>query len=357
MAGLVPAIGVFKLSTTNKRWMPDQHRARREDDVRVWAASCAAALVASGLVGAGIAAAEDYPNRPVKVVVPFPAGGGTDALTRFVAKGMEQRLGQPVIVENRGGAGTTLAATAVSRAEPDGYTVMVGTASTFAAAPGLYKRLAYDPTKDFSPVMFFATVPFVLVVNPSLGVSSVKELIALAKSKPGELAFASAGVGAVHHIFCELFMSMTGIKMRHVPYRGGGLALNDVVAGHVPIYFADAGPPARFIRAGQLKALGVTTATRSSNLPEVPTLEEAGVPGYEANTWQLMAGPPQMPEPIVIKLNRTLAEVMLTPEAQTFFTSLGMQPRTSTPKEAHEHIVKEAARWTQVIRGIGISVD
>ena len=295
--------------------------------------------------------------RPVKIVVPFPAGGGTDALTRFVAKGLDQRLGQPFIVENRGGAGTTLGATAVARSDPDGYTIMVGTASTFAAAPGLYKRLAYDPAKDFSPIMMFATVPFVLVVNPSLGVNSVKELVALAKSKPGDLAFASAGVGAVHHIFCELFMSMTGIKMRHVPYRGGALAQNDVVAGHVPLYFADAGPAAALIKSGQLKALGVTTATRSSNLPEVPTLDEAGVTGYEANTWQLMAGPSQMPEPIVNRLNHALADVMVTPEAQNFFTSLGMQPRTGTPKEAHEHIVKEAARWTEVIRGIGISIE
>src|SRR5581483_11593665 len=215
-------------------------------------------------IAAGPAPAQDYPTRPVKIVVPFPAGGGTDALTRVVAKGMEQRLHQPFIIENRGGAGTTLGATFVARADPDGYTIMVGTASTFAAAPGLYKKLAYDPAKDFSPVMLFAKVPFVLVVNPSLGVSSVKELVALAKSKPGELAFASAGVGAVHHIFCELFMTMTGIRMRHVPYRGGGAALNDVVAGHVPVYFADAGPAAPLIKAGQIKALGVTTATRSS---------------------------------------------------------------------------------------------
>ena len=321
------------------------------------AAICAAVVAVSSPLGASVASAQDYPNRPVKVVVPFPAGGGTDALTRFVSKGMEQRLGQPFIVENRGGAGTTLGATAVARSEPDGYTLLVGTASTFAAAPGLYKRLAYDPTKDFSPVMYFATVPFVLVVNPSLGVSSVKELVALAKSKPGELAYASAGVGAVHHIFCELFMKMTDIKMRHVPYRGGAPALNDVVAGHVPVYFADAGPAAALIKSGQLKALGVTTATRSSNLPEVPTLDEAGVTGYEANTWQMMVGPPQVPEPVVMKLNRTLGEVMRTPEAQNYFTSLGMQPRTSTPKEAHEHIVKEAARWTEVIRGIGISVE
>ena len=301
--------------------------------------------------------AQDYPSRPVKIVVPFPAGGGTDALTRFVAKGLEQRLGQPFIVENRGGAGTTLGATAVARSEPDGYTIMVGTASTFAAAPGLYKRLAYDPNKDFAPVMLFATVPFVLVVHPSLGVSNVKELVALAKSKPGELSYASAGVGAVHHIFCELFMSMTGIDMKHVPYRGGGPALNDVVAGHVPIYFADAGPAAPLIRSGQLKALGVTTATRASHLPDVPTLNEAGVTGYEANTWQMMVGPARMPEPIVARLNRALGEFMLTAEAQTLFHRARHAAAPSTPTEAAEHIRVEAARWTKIIQGIGVSVD
>src|SRR6187401_1502366 len=341
MAGLVPAISI------QWAWPCHAHRDSRhkaghdgERDVVRRIVPYAVALAACLSLGASAVSAQDYPMRPVKIVVPFPAGGGTDALTRFVAKGLDQRLGQPFIVENRGGAGTTLGATAVARSEPDGYTIMVGTASTFAAAPGLYKRLAYDPTKDFSPIMLFATVPFVLVVNPSLGVSNVRELVALAKSKPGELAFASAGVGAVHHIFCELFMTMTGIKMRHVPYRGGAPALNDVVANHVPIYFADAGPAATLIKSGQLKALGVTTASRSSNLPDVPTLAEAGVSGYEANTWQLMAGPANMPQPIVTKLNRTLADFMVTAEAQKFFTSLGMEPKTGTPAEAHEHIVK-----------------
>ncbi|MBM3529081.1 MAG: tripartite tricarboxylate transporter substrate binding protein [Alphaproteobacteria bacterium] len=316
-----------------------------------------AGLLWIGIVVCGTAAAQDYPTRPVKIVVPFPAGGGTDALTRVVAKGLEQRLGQPFIIENRGGAGTTLGATAVARSAPDGYTIMVGTASTFAVAPGLYKRLQYDPTKDFTQVMLFATVPFVLVVNPALGVSSVKELIARAKDKPGDLAFASAGVGAVHHIYAELLMHMTGIKMRHVPYRGGGAALNDVVAGHVPIYFADAGPAATLIREGKLKALGVTTARRASHLPDVPTLHEAGVTGYEANTWQMLVGPARMPDPIVQRLNGALAEFMRTPEAQSYFTGLGMQPMTGTPAQAHEHVRAESERWTKIIRGIGLSID
>jgi tripartite-type tricarboxylate transporter receptor subunit TctC len=316
-----------------------------------------AAAAALLLAFAASAIAQTYPNRPVKIVVPFPAGGGTDALTRFIAKGMEQRLGQPFIIENRGGAGTTLGATAVARSEPDGYTIMVGTASTFAVAPGLYKRLAYDPNKDFSPVMLFATVPFVLVVNPSLGVNSANELIALARSKPNDLAFASAGVGAVHHIYAELLMHMTGIKMRHVPYRGGGVALNDVVAGHVPVYFADAGPAAPLIRSGKLRALGVTTATRASHMPEVPTLHEAGVTGYEANTWQMLVGPPRLPEPIVTRLNAALADFMRTPEAQKHFTGLGMQPTTGTPAQAADHIRKESAKWITIIKAIGVSID
>jgi tripartite-type tricarboxylate transporter receptor subunit TctC len=205
--------------------------------------------------------------------------------------------------------------------------------------------------------MLFATVPFVLVVHPSLGVKSVQELVALAKSKPGELTYASAGIGAVHHIFCEMFMSMTGISMKHVPYRGGGPALNDVVAGHVPIYFADAGPAASLIRSGKLVALGVTTSARAAHMPDVPTLHEAGVIGYEANTWQMMVAPARTPEPVVAQLNAALTEVMKTPEAQQYFTGLGMRPTTGTPAEAAEHIRKESARWTALIRGIGLSID
>jgi tripartite-type tricarboxylate transporter receptor subunit TctC len=346
--GLVPCPGVITLASASReiRLLGEGNVVRR--------AAIAAVMLLLGVNGT---LAQTYPNRPVKVVVPFPAGGGTDALTRFITKGMEQRLGQPFIVENRGGAGTTLGATAVARSEPDGYTIMVGTASTFAAAPGLYKRLAYDPNKDFAPVMMFATVPFVLVVHPSLGVRSVSELVALAKSKPGELPYASAGVGAVHHIFCEMFMSMTGISMKHVPYRGGGPALNDVVAGHVPVYFADAGPAASLIKSGKLIALGVTTATRAGHMPDVPTLHEAGVTGYEANTWQMMAGPARMPEPVVARLNAALTEVMRTPEAQSYFSGLGMQTATGTPADAAEHVRKESARWTALIRKIGISIE
>ena len=326
------------------------------------AAKVAAVIVAMlgaefALVGDEGFAQQDYPARPVKIVVPYAAGGGTDALTRFIARGMEQRLGQPFIIENRGGSGTTIGGLAVARAEPNGYTLIMGTSSTFAIAPGLYRHLAYDPRKDFSPIMLVATVPFVLCVHPSLGVTTAKELIALAKSKPGELSYASGGAGAPHHIYAELLKNMTGIDMKHVPYRGGGPALNDVVAGHVRVYFADAGPAAALIKAGKLRALGVTTAKRVATLPDVPTLSEAGVTGYEANSWQMMAGPAQMPEAIVAKLNGALADFMRTPEAQHHFTSLGMQPKTGTPEEARDYIRSEADRWGKIIKGIGLSVN
>jgi tripartite-type tricarboxylate transporter receptor subunit TctC len=317
----------------------------------------AAALAVCSAFVADPAPAQDYPSRPVKVVVPFPAGGGTDALTRFVAKGMERRLGQPFIVENRGGVGTTLGATAVARSEPDGYTIMVGTASTFAVAPGLYKRLAYDPNKDFAPVMLFATVPFVLVVNPSLGVSNVKELVVLAKSKPGELSYASAGVGAVHHIFCELFMNMMGIDMKHVPYRGGGAALNDVVAGHVPIYFADAGPAAPLIRSGQLRALGVTTATRASHLPDVPTLQEAGLDDYEILQWWGILAPAGVPDEIVSALNGAINEVLASQEMKDFMAKDGARPRPMSADEFGAFMRANFERWQQVAQQAGMTAD
>ena len=226
---------------------------------------------------------------------------------------------------------------------------------TFAMAPSLYKSLAYNPVKDFSPIMLVATVPFVLTVHPSLGVNTAQELIALAKSKPGQLSYASGGAGAPHHIYAELLMHLTGIDIKHVPYRGGGPALNDVVAGHVPIYFADVGPAAPLIAAGKLKALGVTTAKRADNLTDVPTLAEAGIAGYEANSWQMFVGPANMPEPIVARVNAAMADFMQTPEAQKHFVSLGMKPNTGTPAEAGEYIRAEVERWTAILKGIGVS--
>ena len=199
--------------------------------------------------------AQDYPAKPVRIVVPYAAGGGTDALARFLASGLERRLGQPFIIENRPGQGTATGAAYVARSAPDGYTLLAATSSTLAFNPTVYKKLPYDAVKDFSPISLIAAVPFVLVVNPALPVDGVADLVRLAKSKPGELSYASGGMGAPHHIYMELFKSMTGTDIKHIPYRGGGPALNDVVAGHVPMMFGDVGPVTGLIREGRVKGL------------------------------------------------------------------------------------------------------
>src|SRR5215475_7407593 len=216
------------------------------------------------------APAQDYPNKPVRIVVPYAAGGGTDALARYLAHGLERRLAQPFVIENRPGQGTAIGAAYVARAAPDGYTLLAATSSTLAINPGVYKKLSYDPLTDFAPISLIAAVPFVLVVNPSLPATSVAELVALARSKPGELSYASGGMGAPHHIYMELFKSMTSTDIKHIPYRGGGPALGDVVAGHVPMMFGDVGQVTSLVREGRLRALAVTVGKRLETLPEVP---------------------------------------------------------------------------------------
>lgn len=261
-----------------------------------------AALFAALLV-AGDSSAQTYPTRPVTIVVPFTPGGTTDILGRLSGQGLEQRLGKPFLIENRPGAGTQIGATAVAKSAPDGYTLLVAPSTTMAVNVTLYKKLSYDPAKDFAPLALMAHVPFVLVVNPSLPVKSVADLIKLAQEKPGELSFASGGVGAAHHLCGELLKSMTGIKMAHVPYKGSVPALNDVVAGHVPLMFSDFAPSLQLIKAGKLRALGVTAAKRVPAAPDIPPIAETGVPGYEAVPWQMMVTKAGTPEEVVDRLN------------------------------------------------------
>jgi tripartite-type tricarboxylate transporter receptor subunit TctC len=304
-------------------------------------------LLVAAWLGAcgGIVLAQDYPNRPVHLIVPNPAGGGTYAYALILAKGLEQRLGQPVVVENRSGQGTSIGAAMVSRATPDGYMLLLATSSTLAINVSLYKNLSYDPLKDFTPISLVATVPFVVVVNPSLQVTSLRELIVLAKSKPGELSYASAGVGSVHHIFAEKLKALAGIDIKHVPYRGGGPALIDVIAGHVPIMFADAGQAVPYIKDGRLKALGVTVGKRLETLPDVPTLNEAGASGYDASDWQCLVGPAGLPGSIVAKLNKAILDVIAAPETIAFLQARGMQGLTSTPAELESYVRLEIPRW------------
>jgi tripartite-type tricarboxylate transporter receptor subunit TctC len=301
----------------------------------------------------GVAPAQDYPAQPVRLIVPYAAGGGVDAMARFLAKGLEKKLGQTIIIENRGGSATTTAATYVARQPADGYTLLIGTSTTYAIAVSLYKKLGYDPAKDFTPIALVAAVPFVLVVNPKLPATTVMELVALAKSKPGELNYASAGVGAPHHIYAELLKSMTGIDIRNVSYRGGGPALQDVVAGHVPITFADAGNVLSQIRSGQVRALGVTVSKRLDTMPEVPTIHEAGVTGYEANSWIAVVAPPNLPPAIGAKLNVALTDVVNSDETRKFFAGVGWVPTPSTQAELGSYIKSEIARWAKVVEAAG----
>jgi tripartite-type tricarboxylate transporter receptor subunit TctC len=310
------------------------------------------------LAGAGIGLAQQqYPTKPVRIVVPYAAGGGTDALARYLAHGLERRLGQPFIIENRPGQGTATGATYVARTAPDGYTLLAATSSTLAFNPSVYKKLAYEPTSDFSLISLIAAVPFVLVVNPSLPALSVRELIALARSKPGALSYASGGMGAPHHIYMELFKSMAGVDIKHIPYRGGGPALGDVVAGHVPIMFGDVGQVTSLVREGRVRGLGVTVGGRVETIPDVPTMVEAGLAGYEANSWQSLVAPANLPPSIAAALNAALAGVLAEPATREHFLKLGMQPLSSTPEEFALYLRAEIAKWAPILRAAGATED
>lgn len=311
-------------------------------------------FVAALLAAAAPVAANDYPTRTIRFVVPYAAGGGTDSLARFLAVGMEKRLGQPVIIENKPGSGTTTGGLFVAKSMPDGYTLLMATSSTVAIAPSIYKNLAYDPTTDFTPITMIAQVPFVLTTSPGFGAKSVDELVKIVRGRQGEFSYASGGAGSPHHVFMELFKSMTGLDIKHVPYRGGGPAQQDVVAGHVPLMFADIGPATELMRSGKLTLLAVTTTKRSDIVPDVPTLDEAGIKGYEANSWQCVIGPAKMPDAIVARLNKVLAEVVAEPASKAHFAKIGMQAGTSTPEYNGAYIKSEVARWAKVIQAAGI---
>jgi tripartite-type tricarboxylate transporter receptor subunit TctC len=311
----------------------------------------AIALVCLGVTTAVIA--QDYPTQPVKIVVPFPAGGGTDAIARWFAKGMETRLGQPVFVENRAGAGTTIGAGYVATSAPDGYTLLLGTSSTYSIAPNVYKKVPFDVIKDFAPVALVAEVPFVLFVNPKLPVKSVMELVKLVKANPGKFSYASAGIGTQHHVNAELLKTLTGISMTHVPYRGGAPAYTDVVAGHVPIMFGDVSQVVPLARSGQVRPLAVTIRQRVDSLPDVPTMHEAGITDYNASAWIAVVAPARTPAAIVTRLNQSLVELVKSSETQKRFADLGLRAVSSTAQELGEYMKTELVRWGKVVEAAG----
>ena len=305
---------------------------------------------------AGVSA-QAYPTKPIRIVVPFPAGGTTDVLARAAAQKLAETLGQPAVVDNRPGAGGNIGAELVAKSAPDGYTLLMGTVGTHAINPGLYPKLPYDHVKDFAPVILVAGVPNVLVINPALPVNSVQELIAYAKANPGKLNFASSGNGTSIHLSAELFKTMAGVQMTHVPYKGSAPALQDLVGGQVQLMFDNLPSSLALIKGGKLKALAVTSATRAAALPDVPTLAESGLPGFEASSWFGLLAPTGTPPPVIARLNGEIAKWLATPEAKEKLLAQGANAAGGTPEDFARFITAETAKWQKVVKESGAKVD
>jgi tripartite-type tricarboxylate transporter receptor subunit TctC len=316
-----------------------------------------AAALAAIVVIAGIAIAQDYPTRPITLIVPFPPGGNNTIVARIVAEKMSETLGRQIVVDNRAGAGGTLASRAVANSPPDGYTLLWGFSGTLAIAPSLYVNAGYDVRKDFAPIGRVATAPSTLVVHPSFGVNSVAQLIARAKENPGKINFASSGTGTVSHMAAELFVHMAGIKVTHIPYKGTGPAMTDVLGGHVPMIFVPIPVAHGNVKAGMLRALAVTSATRSSVLPELPTVAESGLPGYEAVSRYGILAPAGTPRPIVDRLNKELRTALTSDDVRKRLETDGADPLPSTPEEYAADIDREETTWSKLIKATGIKAD
>jgi tripartite-type tricarboxylate transporter receptor subunit TctC len=301
------------------------------------------------------AAADNYPSKPVKIVVPYTPGGGADILARTLAAALAPKIGQPVIVENRPGANTITGTEYVANAAPDGHTLLLAAAS-FSINPGFYK-LPYDSIKGFTPVALVALVPLLLVTNPAVPVNSVRDLIALARAKPGELTFASYGSGSPAHLAGELFKSMVGVDMLHIPYKGSAPALADIVAGHVALSFSSMSPAVPLVKSGRLKAIAVSTAKRVSAMKEIPTIAESGVPGYEVLAWNGIAAPAGTPKDVVAKLNQAIGEIVATAEFRDRISAQGFEPESSSPEEFSELIQRDMLKWAKVIKESGAKPD
>lgn len=311
------------------------------------------ALAASGTA----LLAQAYPTKPIRVVIPWPPGGGADTLGRPITQKLAERLGQPVVVENRAGAAGSIGAAAAAQAPADGYTLLLNYLSDSAINPHLYSKVNYDPLKDFTPITEIARGTFVLVVHPSLGIKSVGELVALAKSKPGELSYGSAGNGSLGHLAGAMFSSMSGLELSHVPYKGSAPLLTDMLAGRLSLTFADATVALPHVAAGKLVALAVTSAKRAPVAPHLPTVAEAGVPGYEAVSWWGFVAPAGTPKEIVERLNTELVAILRTPEMQERITKLAAEVIAGRPEDFMAHMRRENARWAKVIKDSGARVD
>jgi len=301
--------------------------------------------------------AEDYPARTTTIVCPYAPGGATDILARILGRKLEERLGKSFVIINRPGAGTVLAAHAVATAQSDGYTLLMGTSTPLAINATLHKKLPYDPAKDFVPLALVADVPFVLVVTPSLPVKSVGELVKYAKDNPGKLSFGSSGPGSPHHLFMELFKTMTGTEMTHVAYKGSVPALTDIIAGRIPIMFVDLAPSLQFIKNGNVRAIGVSSKTRVPQLPDVPPIAD-GVPGFEAVAWQMLVAPSGTPKSVVDRLHAELKSIEAQAQFKEEIAKIGTVP-VDTPSVAdlQAYVTSEIARWGKIVEKSGVAMD
>jgi tripartite-type tricarboxylate transporter receptor subunit TctC len=301
--------------------------------------------------------AQPYPSRPIRLIVPNPPGGGVDILARSIGQPLAERLGQAVVVENRAGAGGTIGLAAVAKAPPDGYTLGMGVDATLAIAPAVYRSLPYDPVTDFAPVTLIATVPLVLTVNPSLPVQSVKDLIALAKARPGKMDYSSGGNATPPHLAGEVFNSMAGVKLNHVPYKGGPPAITAVVAGEVSLMFANMLPGLPHIHSGRLRAIAVTSERRTPVLPDVPTIAESGLPGYDISQWYGFVAPAGTPAAVVTRLYREIRQVLDLPDVSARLKAEGAEISATSPDEFSTFIRAQITRWQKAVKESGTRMD
>jgi tripartite-type tricarboxylate transporter receptor subunit TctC len=306
-------------------------------------------VVGCTIAGAGVCA-QTYPSKPIRMMVPFPAGGGSDTMGRAIGQKLAERMGQGVVIENRPGAGGSIGADVVAKAAPDGYTILLGSTSELVQYPNVNPKIPYDPLRDFAPITLVGTVPLVLVVHPSLPVKSVKDLVALAKARPGEINFGSAGNGSTTHLAVDLFILMTGARMTHVPYKGSPQAVTDLVAGNVQLGIPTMPAALAFIKAGRVKALGVSSGKRTPVLPDVPTMREAGITEYETDLWTGILAPAGTPAAVLSRLHAEIVRAVGLAEVKEVLGRQGAVPASSTPQEFSAYMRAELAKWARVVK-------
>ncbi len=319
-------------------------------------AALSIAVTSAGLHRGVLAQSGSYPDKPVRFVVPYPPGGGTDVIARIVQERFQAALGQPVLIDNKGGAGGSVGTELVARAAPDGYTVLF-TLSSHTINPAIFPKLTFDTVRDFESVGLVASLPQILVANPQVGANNIAELIALAKAKPDALSYASVGNGSPGHLAGELFKLRTGTQMTHIPYRGGGPAVTDVMAGQVPLLWVSIPAAAQFVKAGKLKPLGVSTIRRSAAFPDVPTLQEAGISEFEVDSWYAMFVPAKTPRPVIERLNRALNSIVAEPAIREKLLAQGAEGVGGTPETLTRTVMAELLKWARLARDANIKAD